>query len=205
MLFVPADTPHMVSGPSMMQTTPADSTGGRRSGLAPLVTVAAISLAVASVSRSLQDGNAAPTEPGSDETTLKIATSLTSRAAVHDAVREAADSPRAIVFIQVPYAVTQRHVEQFDEFAMQWHKTHGDFPVEFHRVSFHHACENYEPITDLPGYSEWETNAGHHPFGGNGEWVWIADGRLTDIGSVFGVSNSAITARTESAFSIPAP
>ena len=92
---------------------------------------------------------------------------------------------------------------QFRQFAVDWQRVHPEFPVKFVRIDFTSVCDDYSPITSLPGYVEFVRKAGHHPFGGNGEWAWIADGSLVDIGPVIDVPTDELISRTEAAFAVP--
>lgn len=130
------------------------------------------------------------------------AQSLATAAEVHAAVRQAASAPRAIVFIDVPWAFMEQPSAKFEAFAKHWRRTHPNTPIDFHCIDFSEACEHCEPIIELPGYDDWRREAGRHPFGGSGEWVWISKGVLTDIGAVFDAPVEELTARTEAAFDI---
>ena len=134
------------------------------------------------------------------QSTVLVAIPLDSVADVRAAVAHASEAPRAIIFIHVHWSILHPHSTQFQEFVSVWHSAHPEYPVSFHRIDFTEACGDYAPITSLPGYSEWEQSAGRHPFGGNGEWAWIADGKLVDIDAQLGTSNAELLKRTENAF-----
>lgn len=104
-----------------------------------------------------------------------------SRDEVDAAVALAAKHSRSVVFVNCDWAFMSPYRETFDKFAENWHQKRPDKPVHFHCIDFSTTLD-YSSIKSLPGWAETRERIGRNPFGGSGEYAWILNGRLVDIG-----------------------
>ncbi|GAB5515425.1 MAG: hypothetical protein Rhob2KO_31500 [Rhodopirellula baltica] len=111
-----------------------------------------------------------------------------SRADVAHAVQNAAASPRAVVFIYVPWAPIRPQTDRFAELAASWHSDTENNAVGFHFIDFSDACDDYRPLTDLPGWPTQDERPHLGRIGGWGELVWIANGTIVHIQSALDFS-----------------
>lgn len=97
------------------------------------------------------------------------------------AVENAAQSRMAVVYVYVPWAPMRPQTDRFSELAVAWQSSQKQMPIGFHFIDFSDVCNDYRPLTKLPG---WPTRGGRPDIGrigGWGELVWIADGKVIHI------------------------
>lgn len=126
---------------------------------------------------------------------------LRDKAAVEQAVTNAIASPRAIIYVNVDWSATAAvQQEDFERFAAEWQRTRSDLPISFHCIDFTSLSADYAPITSLPGWAEANEQEGTFTFAGNGEMVWIANGRVVHAGVVRFRSPSELIHQSEHLF-----
>ncbi len=92
----------------------------------------------------------------------------------------------------------------FLNFSNHSNRTNAKDPNAYYYLDFSIASRDYSPNTNLPGWSETHERLGRWPFHGNGEWAWILEGELVDIGPVGQASLADLDSRTSSAFRLQA-
>ena len=129
---------------------------------------------------------------------------IATRSEIERVVAEAAREDRAIIFVHVGWAPMEPQKRLFLNFSNHWNRTNAKLPIAFYYLDFSIASRDYSPITNLPGWSETHERLGRNPFHGNGEWAWILEGELVDIGPVWQASLADLDSRTSSAFRLQA-
>jgi hypothetical protein len=100
---------------------------------------------------------------------------------VGNAVNNAARSQNAIVFVYVAWAPMRPQTTRFAEFAIQWQGANPSRAIGFHFIDFTNVCDDYRPLTSLPGWPTRDDRPHIGRIGGWGELVWIAGGRVVHI------------------------
>ncbi len=121
--------------------------------------------------------------------------------AVAIAVENAANSQRAVVFVYVDWAFMRPQLDRFAEFAIAWQSNNENLRIGFHFIDFTEVCNDYRPLTSLPGWPMRNERPDVGRIGGYGEVVWIADGRVVHIQTALDfASGSEMATLTHSIF-----
>jgi len=96
-------------------------------------------------------------------------------------VSHAAASKRAIMFINIDWAILGNERKRFAEFMVAYHHKHQDDPVLFHYVDCTPVTSGYYPLRSLSGWKELESTKGTSLVHGWGEVVWMEHGHVLHV------------------------
>jgi hypothetical protein len=116
------------------------------------------------------------------------AVQLRTEADVQGVVSHAAACERAILFVNVDWAIMEPQQTRFAQFAFDWHETHPNDDVQFHYVDCT-VTHNYGPLRSLAGWAELEKQAGGLIHGW-GELVWMEKGRVLHVERILNFQSS---------------
>lgn len=124
---------------------------------------------------------------------------LETEADVRQVVSNAAASERAVMFINVNWAIMEPQKTRFAEFALAYQRKHPLKPVHFHFVDCTPVTSGYQPLESLPGWQELQEENGFAFIHGNGEIVWMKQGRVLHIYPILNFESvSELIKKTES-------
>jgi|GEM_PF-3309814 len=135
--------------------------------------------------------------PRNDRTSVEVlrqffeATHRMSESEVEMAVQNAAQSPNAVVFVYVPWAPMRPQIDRFAEFTLAWQSDHENSSIGFHFINFGEVCDDYRPLSSLPGWPIRDEGRYVGQLGGWGELVWIANGRVVHIQTALDFSDAS--------------
>jgi hypothetical protein len=124
-------------------------------------------------------------QSGSLEASLKeqfASVQCETEAEVEGIVAHAAACKRAIMFIHLGWAPMHVHHDRYISFMLQYNKTHPNKPIHFHYVDCTPITNGYRPLRALEGWKGLEEKRGGGSLiHGNGELVWVQDGRVVHV------------------------
>ena len=100
---------------------------------------------------------------------------------VQRVVTNAALSERAIVFVNVDWAIMEPQRTRFAQFVINYHRKHPDDSVLFHYVDCTPVTNGYAPLKSLAGWRDLQKAAGTALIHGYGEIVWMHNGRVLHV------------------------
>lgn len=106
---------------------------------------------------------------------------LESKEDVQRVVTNAALSERAIMFVNVDWAIMEPQRTRFAQFAINYHQANPDDSVLFHYVDCTPVTNGYAPLRSLTGWRELQKAAGTALIHGWGEIVWMHKGRVLHV------------------------
>ncbi len=106
---------------------------------------------------------------------------LETEADVERVVTNAATSERAIMFVNVDWAIMEPQRTRFAQFAINYHRNNPDDSVLFHYVDCTPVTNGYAPLRSLAGWRELQEAAGTALIHGWGELVWMHNGRVLHV------------------------
>lgn len=114
-------------------------------------------------------------------------------------IANASASPRAILFVNLDWAIMDPMRERFAEFSIEYRQIHPNEPLLFHFVDCTQVTNGYGPLRSLPGWQELHDAAGTSLIHGCGELVWIENGRVLHVEPILNYeSTSDLIDKTES-------
>lgn len=120
---------------------------------------------------------------------------------ITNAVNNAARSKLAIIFVYVRWAPMRPQTDRFAELAIDLESTNSTPFIGLHFIDF--SSHDYKSLTTLPGWPTHEGIPEVWRIGGNGELVWIADGRVLHIQTALDFQTSTELVRlTEKLFQL---
>lgn len=125
--------------------------------------------------------------------------SLETEADVANVVSNAAASQRAIMFVNLDWAIMEPQRTRFAQFVLNYRHKHPDDPVLFYYVDCTPVTNGYAPLRSLSGWQELQDAAGTSLIHGWGELVWMERGRVLHVERILNFdSTSKLIEKTES-------
>ncbi|MCC9641917.1 hypothetical protein LOC71_06495 [Rhodopirellula sp. JC740] len=100
---------------------------------------------------------------------------------VQQVIDNARASNRAVMFIDVDWAMTEIYHQQFAEFAVEYFKKHPTDSLRFHFADCTAVSKNYASLRAIPGWTTLMDDAGTAMIHGHGEIAWLADGHVLRV------------------------
>ena len=100
---------------------------------------------------------------------------------VEQVVANAAQADRAVMFIDLDWALTALYYRTYAQFMIKYHARHPTDPLHFHFVDCTPITIDYKPLRELPGWQELIDESGTALIHGCGEIVWLDQGRVIHV------------------------
>lgn len=108
------------------------------------------------------------------------------------AIQNARNAKLSVVFVLLDWSVdSQLATYPFAQCMLDHYTSHPNSEVIFHYIDCTVLTDNYPPLTEIPGWSELEQEAGGSLIQGYGEVVWMRNGRVLRVESFRGVWQGA--------------
>lgn len=110
---------------------------------------------------------------------------LETPAQVENALRNAINSDRAIVFVHMDWAIMQPQRDFFTRFMLRYHQRLPDRSVGFHYVDCTPITSDYTPLKSLPGWpGSGRDIYARQGTGGWGDVIWIDHGIVQHVETI---------------------
>jgi len=101
---------------------------------------------------------------------------------VRAAIEVATKPPTSVCYLHLGWSIpSEWHKRTFEEFVVEYHRSRPESPFSFHLIDCTPITSDYSSLYPLPG---WER--GKHAIFGNGEIMWMRNGRVVHVESILG-------------------